>query len=683
MNLNDKDYPIEVIIKKKNLPDKPGIYIFKDKSGTTIYIGKAKSLKNRVPQYFKRIKYSDTHDEVLYGQKIQKLVANIADIDFIITENEKEALILENDMVKKHQPKFNVLLKDDKSFPWILITYSEKFPRIKVIRQPRTIKNADNKNLQSTKNKFFGPYIDVSSMRKTLKSLRKLFPYCSCKSPCKVRKRSCLNYQIDLCPAPCDGKITREKYLENINNIERVLSGDIEGIIQDMEAKMQKASEELNFELAAEYRDTISGLRKMNRKQAIVNYEDSEKINRDIVGCYDTLKKIGILIMHVRNGRLIGKTPSIINSDEKWGNDKEILVSFLEQFYLSGLHSLPEEIIIPRKFFQKTTNSNNHEHIKYSIKTLENTLEDRYKQSVKIRPPGTGSYTKSLLRIALKNVKLMVKLEQEYDKLMTEADVLTELGFDETYLANMNPKERNLLLGLKEIMDICDLDSLPRYVEGFDVSNWQQSDATASMVCFIDGKPSKSNYRSYLIRQKDIQGDFAMIQEVIERRYTRILREKKNHPDLVVIDGGKIQVNAAVDVLNDLKLDIPIVGLEKRKTHTKIDKVVYQEKDKDTKKTRIISKKLKEDTYAYKILQHISTEYHRRAIQHHRKRRMKRILESPLDAIPGIGKKTRIKILEHFGSLESVKNAELKDFQALLGTKRGKNIFNGIKKNLK
>ncbi|MCP4760569.1 MAG: excinuclease ABC subunit C [archaeon] len=674
----------ELLAKRENLPDKPGIYLYKDRTGKIIYIGKAKSLAKRVPQYFQDKNRINNFDEIFYGEKIKKLVANIADMDIIITDSEKEALILEDDMIKKHQPVYNVRLKDTKSFPWLLITYSEKFPRVLIIRQPKKIQNFDKKGVHSTKNKFFGPYIDVRPMKNTLKILRKYFPYCSCKKACSKKERACLNYQIKLCPGPCAGKITQKKYLENIKSIERILEGDIKGIISELQQKMKISSEEQKFELAAEYRDTINALEGMTEKQAIVNYDEGEKINRDIIGFYKTLKKIGILIMHVRDGSLIGKTPYIIDSDEKMKNDDEILISFLERYFMGTHRSIPDEIILPDEFLiinkndPKKTKLN---FIKDQTKSLIEIIKEKNGKTFIIRGAGTGKYTNSLLRIANKNVKIMIKLEDEYEKLISESEALSDLGLDKQEIIGMGKKDREHLVGLKEIRDTFNLEDLPRIIEGFDISNWKDDDAVGSMVCFIDGKASKKNYRSYIIRNLKEISDYAMMQEVIERRYKRIIKENGILPDLIIVDGGKPQVSAADKILDSLNIDIPVIGLGKKDIHTEIDKVYF---------SKALSKKpikLKEYTPGFNILQNISSEYHRRAIQHHRKRMAKRVLKSDLDEIPGIGKKTKILLLDHFGSVETVKNAKEEDIKSVLGENRGKKIFLAIKeyekKNIK
>lgn len=673
---------LEVLIKRKNLPDKPGVYIYKDYKGTVIYVGKAKSLIKRVSQYFQSKNYGNTHDEILYGQKIKTLVENIADIDFIVTENEKESLILENEMIKKYQPRYNALLKDDKSFPWILITYSEEYPRILIIRQPNKIINADGKPVQQTKNKFIGPFIDVKPMKNTLKMLRKYFPYCTCKRPCKKQSRPCINYQIKLCPAPCSSNIDKNSYLENIKNIERILNGDISGITNEFQQKMVEAAKNQEFEQAAKYRDIIKALKGIIEKQSIENYQETEKINRDIIGFHKTLTRIGILILHVRDGKMIGKTPFIIESNEKLGTDDELLFSMLSQYYLSEGCSIPDEIILPDVFFKNSNASNSDEqiidkqYVKDSAVSLESAIKERVNKDITIRSKGSGHYTLSLLKIAERNVQLMIKLQDEYDKMMTEADALSGLGFDSINVAEMKKEERESLLGLSEIKDLLQLDNLPRIIEGFDISNWQQGDATGSMVTFIDGRPSKANYRSFIIKNTTFNGDYAMLQEVISRRYKKLKEENGVFPDLVIVDGGKAQVSAAVKILDDLNINIPVVGLEKTKSHTEIDRIVVKLKQGGG---QFLEQSLEKYTHGYNILQHISKEYHRRAIQHHRQRMEKRVLKSPLSDIPGIGEKTKDLLIQHFGSIDIIKKANVEDFRAVLGPKKGENIYKNLK----
>ncbi|MHA1342002.1 MAG: excinuclease ABC subunit UvrC [Promethearchaeota archaeon] len=733
------DQNFAIIFKRKNLPDKPGVYIYKDSNGKVIYIGKAKSLKKRVSQYFNN-KFTGSSQDILYSEKIKRLVNEIEDIDFIITENEKEALLLENDMIKKYQPKYNAQLKDDKSFPWIMITYSEEFPRILVIRQPHKLYRGrmDNTLDINRVDKFLGPYIDVSSMRDMLNFLRKNFPYCTCKTPCKKKNKPCLYYQLKLCSAPCAGKISREKYLENIKQIDQILSGNIDQIIKYLNDKMLEASKLLQFEKAAEYRDKIKALNKMIEKQAVIKFDpaNSQNQNIDVIGIYRTFNKIGILILHIRNGRIFGKTPIIEDTNKKIGKDEEIIFSLLEQFYLN-LNSLSiDEIILPSSFFRTNIQKNsnqienlkdrkakkkqlesrndapfNVDYIQERIKLFKSAIKKRFNKDILISNKEENPYIKKLKNIVEKNVSLVVKLNAEYSKLIADADILIEEGINADLIAKMNKKDRNILLGLKEIKDILSLNKLPRVIEGIDISNWQQDDAVGAVVVFIDGKPYKSEYRNYIIKTKQNQGDTQMMAEVAKRRYSKLLQlknpnpnkentnntyksnnlkeriENKNEkyiqnniniPDLIIVDGGKGQVGAVASVLNNLGLNIPIIGLTKKKTHTYIDHIVFLNENGDYKEI-----KLNQFTPGYNLLQNISQEYHRRAIQHHRKRVSKRMFKSPLEDIPGIGKKTKEKLIESFGDMDSIRNAYEEDLIALFGPNRGKKIYNALKEAFK
>ncbi|MHA1727994.1 MAG: helix-hairpin-helix domain-containing protein, partial [Promethearchaeota archaeon] len=331
-----------------------------------------------------------------------------------------------------------------------------------------------------------------------------------------------------------------------------------------------------------------------------------------------------------------------------------------------------EEIILPDEIVGDNL---------FNSEPLASVLKEKLGRKISVKSAGSGKYTHSLLRIANKNVRIMIRLEDDYEKMMTEADALSEFGMDTKKIVHMNKKDRNLLVGLKEIKDLMELKDLPRIVEGFDISNWQQSDATGSMVCFIDGKLSKKNYRSYIIKNTDFQGDFAMMQEVVERRYARLLHEEKILPDLIVIDGGKIQVNAAFEVLKKLNLEkMAVLGLIKKETHKEIDKAVFRDPSNPSNFKEV---KFKANTAGYRILQNISSEYHRRAIQHHRKLMTKRLMRSPLENIPGIGEKTKIKLFDQFKTLKKIKNADLKKFKTLLGEKQGKKIYNSIRKYFK
>ncbi|MBN2154505.1 MAG: excinuclease ABC subunit UvrC [Candidatus Lokiarchaeota archaeon] len=655
---SEKNSSILLSSKLENLPDKPGVYFFKNEEGSIIYVGKSKFLKRRVASYFRIHKFGGTKDEILYGQKLHDLVSEVVDIEIIVTESEKEALLLENNMIKKFQPIYNVMLRDDKNFPWIVITYSEQFPRIRVIRAPRNQPDFDEKN------KLIGPYIDVKPMKDTLKLLRKHFPYCSCSGPCKEKDRPCINYQLGLCPAPCANKITAKVYLENIKSLDKILSGDIEEIIIDLHSKMKISSENMQFEEAAKNRDAIRALEGMIERQTIINYDN--KMSLDVIGFFKTTKKIGILVLHIRNGRLTAKTPTIIETEKKIDKDKEIINSFIEQFYLNENRPLPDEIVLP---LNDTDKINSLE----ELDSLTSVLKDRYGKSLHFRTNWGDDYIQGLMRIAQKNAKIMVLLEDEYEKLSLESEALLDLGMKEDAILKMNPSKRKTLVGLKEIKELFGLEDLPKIIEGFDISTWMMGEAVGALVQFVNGKPLKKNYRSFTIRNQTILGDSNMMFELVSRRYTRLLEEGQPLPDLILIDGGKAQVNAAFLALEKLNIStIPVLGLKKKSIHTQIEEAVFPDERNPIR--------LKDFTPGYNILQQISQEYHRRAIIHHRKRMEKKIMTPKLDAIPGVGLKIRNLLLEHFKTTDKVIDASLEEMQDLLGKKRGKNIYINIRK---
>jgi excinuclease ABC subunit C len=655
---------ILLISKFENAPDKPGVYFFKDSEGVIIYVGKSKFLKRRLNSYFKLREtgeFSGTRDQIAYFKKLKELVSNISDVEFIVTQSEKEALLLENDMIKKYQPIYNAMMKDDKNFPWIVITYSEKFPRIRVIRAPRNQPDYD------IENKLIGPYIDVGPMKKTLKILRKFFPYCSCPSACKDQKRACINYQMGLCPAPCANKITEEAYMENIKKLDTILSGDIDSIMRELLTNMELAKENLEYEKAAKNRDAIRALQGMIERQTIINYDN--KANIDVLGYFKTAKKIGLLVLHIRDGRLSGKTPTIIETEYKMDEDSEIIYSFLEQFYLSENRTIPDKVILP-------LNGNDESIVKEYLESLTLVLQDKYNKEIIFQTNIQDQYIHGLLRIAQNNAKMMIVLDSEYERLTLESDTLKEMGMSEDAILHLNPRQRKALAGLKEIRDIFNLKELPKLIEGFDISTWKMGEAVGSMVQFVDGKPLKKNYRNFIIKNQTALGDSNMIHEVVYRRYYRQVNEKEPLPDLILVDGGKAQVNAAYEALEKLHIPtIPLVGLKKKSIHTQIEEAVFPDNREPIR--------LKDFSPGYNVLNQISQEYHRRAIQHHRKRIEKKMMIPKIDKIPGVGPKIRIILLDHFKTTEKVISASLQELQDLLGEKRGHNIYDSIRKTFK
>ncbi|MHA1110236.1 MAG: excinuclease ABC subunit UvrC [Promethearchaeota archaeon] len=649
----------EILLNSKfeNMPDKPGVYFFKNAEGTIIYIGKSKFLKRRIHSYFKIREgkgTGGTRDEIAYGQKLKDMVGNIADIEIVVTESEKEALLLENDMIKKYQPVYNVMLRDDKNFPWIVITYAEKFPRIRVIRAPR------NQPDFQEKNKLIGPYLDVKPMKDTLKLLRKYFPYCDCSGPCKTKDRACVNYQLGLCPSPCTGKISKDAYLDNIKKLDKILSGDIEEILNDLRQNMKESSEKTDYEKAAKNRDAIQALYGMIERQTIINYDN--KANLDVIGFFKTTEKIGFFILHVRTGRLSGKTPMIIETENKMDKDSEIIYRFLEQFYLNENRPIPDEIILP-------LNGMGDKEVRTRLESLFSVLNDKEGKEIKFRTTIEDDYTQGLMRIALNNARIMLFIENEY-----EYEISKDSGLDE----------------LKKLFE---LEDIPHIIEGFDISTWKMGEAVGAMVQFFNGKPMKKNYRSFIIKNQTQLGDSHMIFEVVLRRYRKQKKEQQKEnerenndkkiehkqllPDLILVDGGKAQVNAAFNALEKLDLtEIPVIGLKKKSIHTQIEEAVFPEGKGE-------SIRLRDFTPGYNVLNRLSQEYHRRAISHHRKRVQKKIMTPKLDTVPGVGPTIRVKLLNHFNTTDKVLTASLNELQDVLGEKRGKNIHENIQKVFK
>ncbi len=596
--------------KVKTFPDQPGCYIMKDAQGKVVYVGKAISLKHRVMSYFT----DNASREPYYADKIVRLRGEIADIEFIGTETEKEALLLENELIKNHQPFFNVRLKDDKSFPFIMIT-GEKFPRVKIIRGP---------DLYAKENTFYGPYIDKKAAVRTLKILRHLFPFCTCKRPCKPRDRPCLYSQIGLCPAPCSGNITPEEYMKNIRNIMRFLEGDSEAILADLKASMDVAVKGLDFEQAAIYRDRILALEKTLGRQDVL---DTEPTNKDIIAYSLDEQQAAILVLHIRKGRVLGKRPYILDVNQKLIANNEILPIFLEQYYTEKSSFIPDEIVIPQ--------------ITEEINTIKSVLEELHPK-LRVIEPEPGSRDEGMLKIAQKNIGLI----------LGQRRLLAEQASQK--MERMSEELQGKIPGL---------NTAPAYIEAFDISNTQGSNPTASMVVFRNGQPAPQEYRRYRIRLKETPDDVAMMKEVVQRRYTRLLKEQQPLPDLVLVDGGKGQLNGAVEILEKLNLpNQPIIGLAKREEEVYI-----------SGQSEPIN--LEPASTASRVFQAIRDEAHRFAVTYHRLLRQKSETTSELDALPGVGPKRRKELLAAFGSIDGVKRASLDELKTVLPSSIAQTVF--------
>jgi len=603
-------------LKRKSLPNEPGVYLFSDSKGIIIYIGKAKNLKKRVNQYFLKTKYNDPY----YEEKINELVRKIQSIEYIVTDNEKEALLLENIQIKKHLPRYNVVMRDSKTYPWVGFFYNENFPRIRVIRNPEKF---------SQNNIFLGPYTDKKEIIRILRDLRKIFPYCSCKKPIKKKKRPCLYFQLKLCPGPCFTELSKEEYMDNIKKIELFLKGETSQLKKQIQEKMQIAAEDQKFEVAAFWRDKLEDIDHATNEQHV--FFDTVS-NKDIIGYYSEGYFSAMVIIHIREGRIINKSSFDFDLREKLVHRNEIFTSILEQYYQEFKAQLPEAIIVPQ--------------ISENFNLLIKFLKD-IKKKLQLRAP-IDDYESSLIRIANKNARVIVQQQEQMELIkMNESDFREEV--------------------LKEAREILNLTKEPRIIEGFDISNIEGQDATGSMVYFLEGKPYNKYYRHFKIKSKSTPDDVGMMKEVLMRRYTMLLKRNLTLPDLIVVDGGKGQLNAGISVLKELGLEIPIIGLAKK----------YEEIYVPNEKIPIV---LPKNSSLLKLFQRIRDESHRFAVKLHKKLRKKRLIGSILDEIDGVGPITRNKLLNHFGSVTNIQNATIKEISKIVSEKLAHKILDELNK---
>ncbi|MDA8441555.1 MAG: excinuclease ABC subunit UvrC [Peptococcaceae bacterium] len=578
------------------LPDKPGVYLMKDITGKIIYVGKAKVLKNRVRSYF-----SGSHDA-----KTQALVANICDFEYIVTDSAVEALILECNLIKQHNPKYNILLKDDKTYPYLKIT-QETHPRLIVTRK-----------VEKDHAHYFGPYPNATAAKETARLLNKIFPLRKCS---QLKQRACLYYHLDQCLAPCQFPVDNASYQPIIQQTSALLKGGEDAIILALQQRMQDESAKLNYERAKELRDQIVHLQHILQKQKITN---PDNIDRDVFGFAYDKGLMAVQIFFVRQGKLIARDASIFayHSDET-----EAFLSFVQQFYFNN-QARPKEILLPSDS---------------DLELLNNWLK------VPVKTPRRGS-KKELVEMATSNAKLAL---QEHFSLLTREEERTSKA----------------LTKLGELLGI----PTPNRIEAFDNSNIQGSDPVAAMVVFINSKPCKSEYRKYKVRSVTGPDDYATMAEVLNRRYSRLLQEQCTLPQLVLVDGGKGQVNIAQQVLADLGLAIPIAGMAKDDLHKTSELVLPGEQG---------TLSLNKNSQEFYLVQRIQDEVHRFAITFHRQRRDKNMLSSILDEIPGVGSKRRQKLLKHFGSVKKIREASPEDFRQIgIGKKLAQVILTALNKD--
>ena len=587
--------------KLENLPAKPGVYQFKDAEGGIVYVGKAINLRNRVRQYFQK-----SHQ---LGPRIDAMVSKIRDMEIIVTDSEIEALILEATLIKKLKPKYNVDLKDDKSYPYIVIT-NEPFPRVFVTR--RVIRDGS---------KYFGPYTDVKSMRASLKMVREIFMVRSCNYHIDdevIRKRKirvCLDYHIKKCEGPCEGLVSQVHYNTMIKEVEQVLKGKVDGLIRSLDEKMHRASDELRFEEATVLRDKIRNLRVYNERQRVIDLDLSD---RDLFAVAAEGDDACGVVFNIREGKIVGRKHVYMRGVEE-RNEAEVMGQFVERYYLEA-QDFPREVFLPVDVEDG--------------EVLAGWLSDKIGEKVEIVVPKIGEKAK-LLALCKTNARFL--LDELKLQRMKQEDYVPH---------SVKALQRDLRLGV-----------LPRRIECFDISNIQGSDTVASMVVFENGRPKKSEYRKFKIRTAQGPDDFASMREVVDRRYTRLLQEQAVMPDLIVVDGGKGQLSSAVEVLQRLGLaEIPAIGLAKRLEE------VFVPGSGDPQSIPKTSSGLK-------LLQQIRDEAHRFAVTYHRVVRKKRTLQTELDLIGGIGKTRAKELLEVFGSVQGVKFATEGQLAEIVGSK--------------
>ena len=591
--------------KITTLPDKPGVYLHKDTNNNVIYVGKASSLKNRVRHYFQSPKSMET--------KLRALVSHIADFEYIVTGNEIEALILENTLIKKYMPKYNVLLRDDKTFPYIKITMGEEFPRLV---KTRVISNDGSK--------YFGPYADVKSVNVMIDLLNDVFKLKRCSTTNFPKGfKPCLNGHIDKCRKVCQCQVDRDEYMEAINAIIAFLKGQDKGVVNYLKEKMNKAASDMDYETAARYRDYIVSADSIIKKQRVELLSTGDM---DILLASDVVKSpsdSNITVFFVRNGKLSGREVHRAHKPEGETNS-EIVAAFLKQYY-SAQSMIPKEIIL-------------EEHIQ-DEETVSQFLSDIQGRKVKIIVPERGQ-KRDLLKLAQKDIAESIRVQKvQKDK---EDSVDRELGSEFTQLLDIDAKERPLTL------------------EAYDISHTGGTDSVGAMVVFEGQKPAKKRYRRFKIRSEDGADDYSSMQEVLYRRLRRGLENDPAFtpmPDLILIDGGLGHVNAVKPVLTGLKVDIPVVGMVKDDKH-RTRGLIINEKELN----------LEDFPRVGRLIGNIQEEVHRFVIEYHRGVRNKSSLTSELDNIPDIGPKRRMRLMSAFGSIDKIKEAsidELKDIDGM------------------
>lgn len=601
------------ILKEKvtEFPTQAGVYLMKGQADKIIYVGKAKNLRNRVRSYFV--------DSKGHSKKTQVLVRHILEVEYILTKTEVEAFLLEASLIKKHRPKYNIRLKDDKSYPYIKLSWADEFPRLYVARK-----------VKRDGSLYFGPYTSGSAVWGTIRFLNRTFMIRDCTdSVFKSRKRPCMTHQIGRCKAPCVDLIQTEEYRLDVEGAKSFLKGQDKKVLKQISEKMRLAAEEEKFEVAAKLRDSLAAVKAVLQKQAVINA--SSDLDQDAIGFFGDERGCLIETVHVRQGRVLGTRAHffpLLDPQDSSEDPREWLVSFLNQYYEDNI--IPEQILLPVDIGNDLT------------KLMEAVLLER-SGSVTLVKLGTSTKAQELIEMANSNAK------SHFEKYVT--------------------KSEEKQLGLKEIQTKLSLPELPQRIECFDISHFQGTETVASQVVFEDGVPSKENYRRYKIRTVEGSNDYASMLEVLSRRFEH---QEYEDPQLIVIDGGKGQLNVAVKILKELnKSEIPVVGLAKARTDADFQNAeINSSEERFFLPGRQNPVVFKTHSEAHHILVGIRDEAHRFAITYHRKLREAASLESELDFVVGLGEKRKKELLKTFGDVQAIKIASAEEIAQLKGFNR-------------
>jgi len=603
----------------KQLPDNPGVYLMHDKEGTVIYVGKAKVLKNRVRQYF--------HKSANHAPKVKAMVQNIAYFEYIVTDSETEALALECNLIKKYRPRYNILLKDDKHYPYLKVTINEDYPRIMMTRK-----------LQKDGAKYYGPYVGRGTIKNTLDIIQKLFkpPTCGRRFPQDIKKgRPCLNYHINNCFSPCTGNVTKEQYRKVFFEICRFLEGNHKELIAELTDEMKKASAELHFEAAAALRDKIKSIQSIEEKQKIINTD--KQTDKDIVAIAKDENIAFCEVFFVRGGKVIGRESYKLNN-VSLSSESEILTDFVEQFYESCEY-VPKEIITEYEI--------------NDFDLISEWLREKCQKKITIISPKRGDKLQ-LVRMVKKNA---------------------EKELENYKIKQLKEKEKNTLL--KAFAELVGMEEAPIRMEAYDISNIQGTDNVAAMVVFENGKPAKKKYRLFKIKSFEGADDYGAMREVIYRRFRHALEEENMVregkisrtdarflplPDVILLDGGKGHLGVITELMSMMEIEIPVFGMVKDDRH-RTRALVSTEGEIN----------INQMSPVFKLITHIQDEVHNSAISYHRK--LHNQIKSELDNIQGVGEKRRQQLIKYFGDVEKIKNATQGELEACVDKRTAKSVY--------